>query len=200
MPPLPPSHSYLCTSHFYPPSSTSLPLPLSFPPLPLHCSLQRGYTECIQTLETYGLKRLPSNISIASQFQVPSSGPSTVDEYGHVPLHRPGGASLLTTSQLFDRGTADGNDRESRPSSALDHTAGSPGQGAGSSQQGVSRAIVSLWCAVYTAWVFSHTRCPSLVALAAGPSEATGCSESVSDIGPASVGSPQTPDAEVGCG
>ena len=108
--------------------------PLTPPPRPYP---QRGYLECIQILETYGLKRLPSNISIASQFQVPPSQPAPVDEYGHVPLHRPpGGGSLHTSSQLFDRGTADGNDRDSRPGSALDSTAGPSGLGTSSEQTG----------------------------------------------------------------
>ena len=95
------------------------------------CSLQRGYSDCVKILETYGLKRLPSSVSIASQFQVPSSSTRTVDEYGHVPLLRPHHRMSLSSDSPsdhtmpslsgppLDRGTADGNDRISRPSSGF---------------------------------------------------------------------------------
>ena len=95
------------------------------------CPSQRGYSDCVKILETYGLKRLPSSVSIASQFQVPSSGSRTVDEYGHVPLLRPHHRMPLSSDSPsdhtlpslsgppLDRGTADGNDRISRPSSGF---------------------------------------------------------------------------------
>jgi hypothetical protein len=89
-------------------------------------------------LETYGLKRLPSSVSIASQFQIPSSSPHDVDEYGHVPLHRPQHHPLSSTPSdahtlpslsglPLDRGTADGIDRISRPGSGFEHIHDSTG-------------------------------------------------------------------------
>ena len=103
------------------------------------CSaVQRGFSECVKILETYGLKRLPSSVSIASQFQIPSSSPHDVDEYGHVPLHRPQHRPLSSTPSdahtlpslsglPLDRGTADGIDRISRPGSGFEHIHDSTG-------------------------------------------------------------------------
>ena len=90
-----------------------------------------------------------------------------MDEYGHVPLHRPpGGGSLITSSQLFDRGTADGNDRESRPGSALDHVAGPSGVGTSSGQPGTPLAVGGwgvmygvVWCSGMVRGVCGRAQC-----------------------------------------
>lgn len=56
---------------------------------PLDHAQQRRHTECIRILQTYGLRRPMSAISVTSQV---SLGPPTIpllDEHGHVPLRRP---------------------------------------------------------------------------------------------------------------
>ena len=56
---------------------------------PLDHAQQRGHTDCIKILQTYGLKRPPSALSVASQVSLTPTTAPLVDEHGHVPLRRP---------------------------------------------------------------------------------------------------------------
>ena len=56
---------------------------------PLDHAQQRRHTDCIKILQTYGLKRPPSALSVASQVSLTPTTAPLVDEHGHVPLRRP---------------------------------------------------------------------------------------------------------------
>ena len=68
---------------------------------------QRGHTECVRILQTYGLRRPMSAISIASQVSLVAATPPAVDEFGHVPLRRPNRRFSLSVGSI-DRMPADG--------------------------------------------------------------------------------------------
>ena len=56
---------------------------------PLDHAQQQRHTDCIKILQTYGLKRPPSALSVASQVSLAPTTAPLVDEHGHVPLRRP---------------------------------------------------------------------------------------------------------------
>ena len=77
---------------------------------PLHHAQQRGHSECVRILQTYGLRRPLSAISMASHVSLPPTPTPSLDEFGHVALRRPKRAFSLSGSSVssFDRLPADG--------------------------------------------------------------------------------------------
>ena len=56
---------------------------------PLDHAQQRRHMDCIKILQTYGLKRPPSALSVASQVSLAPTTAPLVDKHGHIPLRRP---------------------------------------------------------------------------------------------------------------
>ena len=56
---------------------------------PLDRAQQRRHMDCIKILQTYGLKRPPSALSVASQVSLAPTTAPLVDKHGHIPLRRP---------------------------------------------------------------------------------------------------------------
>ena len=71
---------------------------------------QREHSECVRILRTYGLRRPPSALSIASQVSIQAMPPPTLDEFGHIPPRRPKRRFSLTSASVssIDRLPADG--------------------------------------------------------------------------------------------
>ena len=71
---------------------------------------QREHSECVRILRTYGLRRPPSALSIASQVSIQAMAPPALDEFGHIPPRRPKRRFSLSGASVssIDRLPADG--------------------------------------------------------------------------------------------
>ena len=86
---------------------------------PLEHAQQRGHNDCIKILQTYGLRRPGSALSIASRVSLPTHAGDTptLDEQGHVVLRRPNrrislsGVSVSSMDRLPADGQAGSEDR-----------------------------------------------------------------------------------------
>lgn len=83
---------------------------------PLDHAQERGHTECVKILQTYGLRRPSSALSIASHVSLPMHGgaPPTLDEQGHVILRRPNPQFSLSIGRLPADGEASREDWTTR--------------------------------------------------------------------------------------
>lgn len=79
---------------------------------PLDHSQQRGHGDCVKILQTYGLRRPGSALSIASHVSIPTHAgqPLSLDEQGHVILRQPNRRFSFSADSvtLMDRLPADG--------------------------------------------------------------------------------------------
>lgn len=79
---------------------------------PLDHAQQRAHNDCIKILQTYGLRRPGSALSIASRVSIPTHAGDTptLDEQGHVVLRRPNRRFSLSGVSVssMDRLPADG--------------------------------------------------------------------------------------------
>lgn len=86
---------------------------------PLNYAEQRGHMDCIKILQSYGLRRPGSAMSLASHVSVNAAiEPPTLDEHGHVVFRRPGRQFSLFGSSVssLDRLPADG---QAQPESSM---------------------------------------------------------------------------------
>ena len=108
---------------------------------PLDHAQQRRHTDCIKILQTYGLKRPPSALSVASQVSLAPTTAPLVDEHGHVPLRRPkrqfslSGISVSSINRL----PADGQAHSESPPEEQSLASG------GMEQQGQEDCAVSMY-------------------------------------------------------
>ena len=78
---------------------------------PLDYAQQRGHSDCVRILQTYGLRRPLSAVSVHSHAGgLPPSSSQALDEHGHIVQHKPSRRFSLSGVSLssIDRLPADG--------------------------------------------------------------------------------------------
>ncbi len=85
---------------------------------------EKGHNECVRILQTYGLRRSSSSLSLASHISLPTHGgaPPTYDEQGHVMLQRPNRLQSFFLPRLPGDGRDDQVSRDYTPSTPSRHT------------------------------------------------------------------------------